>query len=371
MKKKRIIVSAISDLATDQRVHKVCLFLTSRNVEVSLIGRRLGKDIRLNRPYTTSSIRCYFKRGVLKYLEFNTKLFVRLLFAKADILLSNDLDTLVPNYVISNIRRKRLVYDSHEYFTGIAELAKSDFKKNIWAKIERTILPKIKTAYTVNESVSRKYAEEYGVEMKVVRNLPLLKNEPEQVSGRLFPAGKKILLMQGMGINEGRGYEEAVEAMQLLSDEYLLVIIGSGTILSKLREMTKNLKIEQKVQFMTPVPFEQLNKITRQADLGLTLDKPVALNNLLSLPNKLFDYIHAGVPVLASNLPEISAIISKYEVGMCVEEVKPDIIAKSINSIFDKKTKYDVWRCNTAVAAKELCWQNEEKQLNEIFSGLL
>src|SRR5690242_2879943 len=150
MRKKRVIVSAISDLSTDQRVHKVCLFLISKDAEVLLIGRRLGKEIRLNRPYSTKSIRCYFKSGALKYLEFNAKLFLKLLFAKADILLSNDLDTLVPNFVISNIRGKNLVYDSHEYFTGIAELANSNFKRKIWAKIERAILPKLKTAYTVN-----------------------------------------------------------------------------------------------------------------------------------------------------------------------------------------------------------------------------
>jgi len=371
MKKKRIVVSAISDLATDQRVHKVCLFLSSNNAEVLLIGRRLGKDIQLHRPYATSSIRCFFRSGALKYLEFNAKLFLRLLFAKTDILLSNDLDTLVPNFLISKIRRKKLVYDSHEYFTGIAELANSKFKRNVWSRIERTILPKIKIAYTVNDSISKKYAEVYGVKMKVVRNLPLAGNESEEISQPLFPPGKKVLLMQGMGINEGRGYEEAIQAMQLLSDDYVLVIIGSGTILNRLREMTKDFKIEHRVYFLEPVPFERLNKITRQAHLGLTLDKPVALNNLLSLPNKLFDYIHAGVPVLASNLPEVSAIILKYDVGICIEEVKPDIIAAAVKLIFDEKFTYNTWRSNTAIAAKELCWKTEEKQLNEIFSGLL
>jgi glycosyltransferase involved in cell wall biosynthesis len=368
--KRKIVVSVISDLVSDQRVHKVCNFLNDNNWDVTLIGRRHKQSLTLEeRSYKTERIQCVFNKGVLLYAEFMLKLFFRLLSKKPDVFLANDLDTLLPNFLISRLKNKKLVYDSHEYFTGVPELQNNSFKKNIWKGLESLILPKIKLAYTVNQSIADLYHSQYGIKMKVVRNVPVLENRPEKME-MLYPENKTILLLQGAGINEERGAEELVEGMSLLPDNYKLYFIGSGTVWNKLKEMTDRLNLNEKIEFIEKIPFSKLRDYTRQAHLGLSLDKPSCLNYKLSLPNKVFDYIHAGIPVLSSSVAEVKNIIDGFEVGITIKDVTPAYIAKAIENVFSNPALYNCWKENTYKAAEILCWQKEEKVLEEIFSSL-
>ena len=126
MTRKLITVSVISELTTDQRVIRICTTLQKMGFEVKVIAREFPDSLSLDDYlFKAKRIRCYFRKGFMQYAEFNTKLFFELLFSKTDYFLSNDLDTLVPNYLVSFIRRKKLFYDTHEYFTGVPELAKN------------------------------------------------------------------------------------------------------------------------------------------------------------------------------------------------------------------------------------------------------
>lgn len=365
--KKKIVVSVISDLVSDQRVHKVCLYLVANDFEVNLIGRENKKSLPVeHRSYKTERIFCYFNNGVLLYAEFMIKLFFKLFAKKTDVFLANDLDTLLPNYLVATSKNKKLVYDSHEYFTGVPELEKTVTKKRIWKGFENFILPKIKYAYTVNQSIADLYGSEYGINMKVVRNVPLLQPQAQDFK-KLYPEDKIILLLQGAGINEERGAEELIESMQLLPDKFNLYLIGSGTCWEKLKISTKKLQLQERVTFIEKLPFDQLRHYTEQAHLGLSLDKPVSLNYQLSLPNKIFDYIHAGIPVLASPVVEVKNIIENFEVGTTINEVTPNCIAAAVTDVFNNPSLYDYWKANTSKAAEILCWQNEQKVLDEIF----
>ncbi len=368
MKKRRIIVSVISDLVSDQRVHRVCSFLQENGFSVLLIGRRLKKSLPLGeRNYTTQRIRCYFTKGVLQYAEFNWKLFWKLLFKKTDLFLSNDLDTLLPNFFNAFLRRKKLVYDSHEYFTGTPELQNKPFKRKIWRTLEKMILPHLKYAYTVSQSIADQYQKDTGIKMKVIRNTPVLSEGSLVTKDEIFPGGKKILLLQGSGINKDRGAEELIQSMQLLPDDLLLVLIGSGDCWNDLKKLSKSLGLDDKVLFIEKVPFSELKRYTSQAHLGFSIDKPFCLNYQLSLPNKIFDYIHAGVPVLASDIAEVRKIIDAYQVGTIISEITPRTIADMVQSIFIDTIRYETWKKNTAKAANELCWQKEQFVLKEIF----
>lgn len=368
MKKKRVVVSVISDLVTDQRVHRVCSFLHENGFEVSLIGRKLKKSLPVeNRDYTVKRIRSHFDKGVLKYAEFDLKLFFKILFKKADLFLSNDLDTLVPNFIISRLRGKKLVYDTHEYFTGMPELQKKPFKKRIWKTVEKFILPKLKHAYTVSQSVADQYEKDYGIHLKVVRNTPVLTEQAPETSEKIFPEEKKVLLLQGSGINMDRGAEELIGSMKLLPEKFLLVLIGGGEAWKDLKKLPPEYGIENKVRFIEKLPPEELKKYTRGAYLGFSLDKPTNPNYCLSLPNKLFDYIHASLPVIASEIKEVKKIVDHYKVGAIISEVTPEAIAKTILMIDDDPDQYKIWKENTSKAAWDLCWQNEQIALKEIF----
>ena len=380
MANKRIIISVITDLATDQRIHKVATYLLEKGAEVQVIGRQFHDSLPLdNREYPTLRLPCRLRKGVFQYLEFNLRLLIQLLRTRGDIYLANDLDTLGPNFMVTKFRNKPLVFDSHEYFTGVPELKNRGFKRWIWKSLEKIILPKIKYAYTVNESIRKLYADEYGIDMQVVRNLPLLNQYPganespdlASDSGVILPSERKILIMQGAGINKDRGYEEAVEAMQLLPENFLLVIIGDGNVLPQLKEMVKRNFLEQKVMFVQRVPHQYLKSITKQGWLGLSLDKPISRNNSFSLPNKLFDYIHAGLPVLASGLVEVKKVIDLYNIGTFVNNVTPNAIAEAVLNIYQNENQYFLWKENTVKAALQLNWENEKKELDKVYDQLL
>lgn len=362
MQKPKAIVSVINDLVTDRRVHKTCTVLTEQGYEVTLVGRVLKNSLPLDeRAYKTHRMKLWFEKGVAFYAEFTIRLFFFLLKNKASLLVANDLDTLLPNYYFSNRRRIDLVYDSHEIFCEVPELQETPLKKKIWERLEKSIVPKLKYCITVNQSIANWFNQKYRVDFKVVRNIPD-KISVNKIKTRVelnLPTDKKIILLQGAGINIQRGAEEAVEAMQYV-DNAILLIIGGGDAVENLKFEVKRLKLESKVIMLPKMKPEELYQYTCNADIGLSLDKATNLNYQFSLPNKLFDYVFAGVPVLASPLIEIKSFIEKNNVGVCIENHTAKHIADKMNYMLTS-TDYNVWKANTKIAAQENSWEIEKK----------
>ncbi len=184
----------------------------------------------------------------------------------------------------------------------------------------------------------------------MVRNLPRRENKHPELSAeekewiasidRRIPQNKKILLLQGAGINAERGAEELVFSMIFLDGaRFHLLIIGGGDVFSKLEKIIQDNQLQGKITLIPKIPFSVLDHFTRQAHLGLSIDKPSVLNHRYSLPNKLFEYLHAGVPVLASRLIEQERIINHYQVGAYIDNHQPEHIAGKIREIFDDEDK--------------------------------
>lgn len=366
---KKVIVSVINDLVTDQRVHKVCLSLNAMGFDVKLVGRLLPNSMPMDeRPYKSHRMRLFFTKGAFFYAEYNIRLFIHLLFHKSDLLVSNDLDTLLPNFLIHKIKVKPIVYDSHEYFTQVPELVSRPRVQAVWKRIESWIFPKLKDVFTVNESIADLFENDYGIRPRVVRNIPIRKEKVKSATRKELGLSedKKILILQGSGINMHRGSEEMVEAMSFINNAQLL-IVGGGDVIEKLKEMAKSPELRDKVIFKPKQTYEKLMQFTANSDLGLTLDKDTNLNYRFSLPNKLFDYIHAGIPVLTSLLPEIKKVIDEYDVGDFVSSHKPEVIAAKVNEMLANDEQMEKWKKNTNFAAESLTWQNEEKELREVY----
>ena len=365
---KKIIVSVISDLVTDQRVQKECKTLHNMGYEVLLVGRKSRRTFILNDlPFKTLRFYNLFRRGPFMYLVFNTQLFFYLLFKKADVLWSNDLDTLLPNFIISRLKNVKLIYDSREYFT---ESVIKKTSKRIWEILERILFPHLKNVITVNDSIKNVYEKQYRVPVTVIRNVPY-QLQKLSVTKPVLPANKKILVMQGNGLNENRGAEEAVLMMQYLPDHFMLYFIGGGTILSDLKRMTNQLNLSHKIIFIDLLPYAEMMEYTKQCYLGLIFEKiDISDEHRFSLPNKFFDYLHAGIPVLSSKPVEIKAIMDKYHVGTFIESFKPESIAKTIIDISLNEEIYHQWKQNTVAAAHEYNWENEEKVLIHFMQNL-
>ncbi|WP_371133337.1 glycosyltransferase [Sediminibacterium sp.] len=338
---------------------------------VVLIGRKLPNSLEIPFwPFKTIRMHMLFLTGPLFYLFFNFRLFFILLIKKADLLYANDLDTLLPNYLISKIKKLPLIYDSHELFCEVPELVNAPFKQNIWRRVEKHILPKLKFCITVNDSIAKIFEKKYGVKFVAVRNISnTIENFNPKSKGELgLPDNKKIILLQGAGINIDRGAEELLDAMRLV-DNAILLIIGSGDVWTTLREKIKKNYLEEKVFLIDKIPKQELMHYTFNADLGLSIDKNTNLNYVNSLPNKIFDYIQAGVPILASRLPEIEKIINDYKIGDFIADHQPENIAFKINEMLssDKLLEY---KNNTKLAAKELNWANEKQKLISVIKSV-
>ena len=369
-KSKKAIISVINDLITDQRVDKTACVLTDLGFEVLMVGRHKSDSPRMpDRKYETLRMRLLWEKGALFYAEYNIRLFFLLLSRPADVLVSNDLDTLLPNFLVHKLKRIPIVFDSHEYFTQTPELVDRPKVQQVWKWIEKTIVPRLKDCITVNSSIAKLFKDEYLKHFKIVRNIPR-QNKSVEIPDRTslgLPLDRKIVLLQGSGINVQRGAEEAVEAMQYI-DNVLLLIVGGGDVLPVLKKMVVELSLQNKVMFVPRQTPDRLAGYTANADIGLTIDKDTNINYRFSLPNKLFDYIYAGVPVLATPLVELKNIIDHYQIGTFIENHDPLHIAATIDNLLKDETRLAFYKENTKKAAAELNWENEKKTLIEIFT---
>lgn len=371
--RRKAIVSVVSDLVTDQRVHRTALTLHEMGFSVTLVGRKQPDSLEvMERPYAFKRFRLPFHKGPLFYAVYNIRLFFYLLFRPASVYVSNDLDTLPANFLAAKLNGSKIVYDSHEYFTGVPELAGRPRIQAVWKWIERMLLPKVRHCITVNESIARLYQEEYKKKFEVIRNVPIKRAQPIESLRRStygLPEGKPVFLFQGAGINIDRGGEEAIDAIAGMSDAVLL-FIGGGDVTDVLKSKVREKRLETKVFFIPKQPMQQLAAFTRLADFGLSLDKSTNINYRFSLPNKLFDYIHAGLPVLVTDLPEVERIVRQYDIGMVVPSAEPHLLSEAMEQMI-RHPKLAAWKENLNIAAAELCWDREKLKLISLINNVV
>lgn len=361
--RKKIIISVSSDLCTDQRVQKVSMSCFEHGYDVLLLGRRLKNSQKISFPYSHKRFNLFFNHSVLFYAELNIRLFFFLTFSKCDIMLSNDTDTLLANYYASKFRRKKLVFDAHELFPEVPELINRPRVKTVWKSIENHIFPKLEATYTVSQSIADYYNEKYGIKMQVIRNMPYL----ESISSTQrtpYKTDRKTIIYQG-ALNIGRGLEWIIHAMPYIENA-LLVIVGEGDIKDKLQALTHTLNLSNRVSFVGKVLPDKLKEYTSSADLGLCLLENRGLSYYYSLPNRIFDYIQAGIPVLATDFPEIRNIVGKYKTGILINQYEPEYIAQVVNKILSEGFSTNHFQ----KLAADFCWENEEKTLLSIINGI-
>lgn len=360
----RIILFATTDLVSDQRVHRSASALLQEGHEVLTIGRKLFNTPKCADPkYKVKRFRMLFRKGFLFYFFFNVRIFFYLLFHRFDLACSNDLDTLLGCRLGCFFKGKTLVYDSHEYFTETPELIGRPITKGIWNVIERLCLKNVKYAYTVSQGIADEYNKKYGIKMEVIRNLPLRNENFGHKSVR------PTIIYQG-ALNKGRGLELAIEMIYNLPCYYLM-IVGAGDLEVKLRRRVIELNLIDRVEFRGRVPYEKLHALTSKAWMGISLEEDLGLSYRYALPNKLFDYIQAQIAVLVSDLPEMSRIVEKYDIGIVAKTRDPKELANLIADFFENKDRRERTIDNLIAANNQLIWENEQSKLVELYKKAL
>lgn len=365
---KTAVVSIINSIHTDARVQKTCNELLLIGYNVIVIDRNLHSvAAQSNYKFKLISLNFSINSGVLFYFFFQIKLFFKLINLQPTLLFSNDLDTLLPNYLVSKIKNVELIYDSHELFTEVPELKNNRIKKGCWRMLESFLVPKLKHLITVNNSIAKIYKSKYGKDFKVVRNIPenITLDKIKTRKELDLPDDKFIVLLQGAGINIDRGAEELIESLKLLDNRFLLLIIGGGDVWPKLVKLSLDEKIKTKIKLIERLPKAELMHYTFNANIGVSIDKSTNLNYYNSLPNKVFDYAYAGLPILASNLPEIASLVKKYNIGLVITSHEPKDIARGINEMIISSDFLN-WKENCKKLIQENNWNNERQVLQKV-----
>lgn len=371
----RVIVAVSNDLVTDQRVHRSCSALLEAGHSVCLVGRLLPASSPLARPYRTVRLRLLFHRSAFFYAEFNIRLFFFFLFSRADVFFANDTDTLLAASLAALLRRKALFFDAHELFPEVPELVHRPRIRRFWQSIEDLILPRIGSASlpgaccTVCQSIADFYRSRYGLSMAVVRNVPL-PSLPSPLYRR--PSKPFTILYQG-AVNVGRGIEWMIDAMAFLP-HCRFVVAGVGDLFNTLRRYAASKPYAQRIVFLGRLAPDQLHQLTLSADLGLVLLQNLGLNYYYSLPNRIGDFAHASVPVLASAFPEISRIVDTYHIGSCLpDNPSPRQIAQAVLQLFDDFASLDaaVIQRRFAAAQSDLSWSNDKNVFLRHFHTIL
>lgn len=314
---------------------------------------KLLKDIMANREFLQTI------KQEMKRLNF-----------KPDVIHCHDLNTLPVGCLLNNNLPSKLVYDSHELFNEMA--SKNKLEKKIGYVIEKFLIKKVDHLITVNPFVHKEFRKRYGhIPTTIIQNIPITYDngdvEQDNYLRRKYDLteNNRILLYQG-GINPERGLEKCIDAIPLLGDEYKLILLGSGRIVGELKNKVKALHLEKRVFFHDQVPSEKLAWYTKQADIGLVLYENTCLNNYLSTPNKIFEYLQAGLPTVASNHPGKNYIINEYRTGVTVEETPNGIR----DGILEIEKRYLEIKNNCMIARKKLTWQQENVKLTELYKVL-
>jgi glycosyltransferase involved in cell wall biosynthesis len=372
---RRILFTVTNDLQFYQRMRRICGTLSAAGYDVTLVGRRpIAPSSPLTQaPYTQIQLAgLIFSKGKLFYLEFNLRLLLFLLFKPCDAICSIDLDTAVPGIIAAKLRKKIHIFDAHELFTHVPEVARRPRIQAIWEKVQAFTFKHCDAAFTVGPAIAQYFTEKYHRPVEVVRNMPLAAPQnsyPDPDASKRFAAieNKKFILYQG-ALNEGRGLELLIQAMTNIPCE--LVLAGEGDMSQPLRKLTQSLHLENKVHFLGMIPPHQLPDLTKLAYIGFNVSENVGLSYYLSLNNKFFDYTQSHLPSLINPYPEYKQLLLEFQVGLLTEPTVESIIEQA-NELLNNQSLYQELKSQCIAASEKWTWEQETPKLLSIFESSL
>ena len=294
----------------------------------------------------------------------------------ADIYHAHDLNTLPAACLAKRKTGGKLVYDSHELYVEINRSKKqSRFAKFLLSKTEFLLIKSADHVITVSDSIGEELKRRYPIKrLTVILNAPSCRTVRHGLSLRdelKIPEFNKIIIYVG-NITINRGLEELIQSIVYLN-HCVVVIMGRASNFAysqKLKQLARDVAVENKVYYFGPVPFEDVTKYAASADVGVAPIKNACLSYYYCLPNKLFEYIAGGLPTVVSNFPELKRVIKEYNLGRTFNPDDPKDIAEAINYVLSDKDKYEEMKRNALQAAKVFNWENESKKLLEIYKKL-
>jgi glycosyltransferase involved in cell wall biosynthesis len=297
-----------------------------------------------------------------------------------DIYHAHDLNTLPVAYLVAKRDKAKLVYDSHELYVERNKLHPSTrLWKFLLRRLESFLVKRADAVLTVNETLAEVMAKRYRISRpEVVMNTPARLNESKLLTktnstlrNTLGLSPKFEVLLYVGRITFNRGLEQLIMSLGYLED-CCLVCMGGGDEKYKegLLSLAKETGVDQRFFFFGPVPSEKVVDIAGGADLGIAAIGNSCLSYYYCSPNKLFEYMNAGIPVIASAFPELEKVVLRHKIGLTFDPSNPQDIARAARQVLkDPKTRKQM-RQNALKAAKFYNWDNESEKLLQIYALL-
>ncbi|KKR05755.1 MAG: Glycosyltransferase [candidate division WS6 bacterium GW2011_GWF2_39_15] len=372
---KKVIVLLFNDFTNDNRVSKECKSLNDNGYEVELASTSFDKSLPKSENIKGFKVR-RFNVGSFKFLPFNLILFwlhTIINYRKEGIFHANDLYALPPAYVIKKVfnKKAKIIYDCHEHETEAPIYNGKFLLKKAAQLFERKMIYSADRVIVVSESIGKDYMEMYGLKkLHLVMNCPYFKS---YASTDLFrkelgiPKDKVIFLYQGL-YKEGRGVENLVELFKRLSkinDELVLVLLTYGEGIEALKESIKGIK---NIYWHDKAPLDVYMSYVASADWGILLIENICKSYNYALPNKLFDYVMCGLPVIVSNLKEVSQFVEREKVGYVIDSTNMEEMIKLLSCInSESRARFTK---NLESTSRRYTWENQEKELLNLYNTL-
>ena len=370
-----ICMVAFSDLRFDYRIFREAHSLSRSGHAVTILSTTFDEqplsgweqmDVQLLPIDRSQSLRKL-------YPMFWYWAYKRLISIKADVFHAHDLDALWPCARAATRLNKPLIYDSHELWTEQSSLVNRPLIQSIWNLLERQLVPQAHRIITVSQAIAESLSDKYQVKtpITVLRNLPMY--QPYENSFLLhneldISTDVPIVLYQG-GFLADNGLVEQIRAAKNFGDA-VFVLMGGGPCEQELKSIVNNEGLRNKVYFIDRVPFSKLHSYTCSANLGLCLIKGTGKSFYNSLPNKLFEYMMAGLPIIASNFPEMKNVIQKTGVGTTINPSDIHAISLEVQSILKNRRELDRLHESAVLASKIYNWEKESEVLIRLYSEL-
>jgi glycosyltransferase involved in cell wall biosynthesis len=389
--KVRCLLIVLNAFTHDSRVLRAAEALSASGWKVSVFALH-ENGLPLQQDEQTHEVRRFWLASrswprhrviqLFKYVECLLRMVWAGIQMKPTIVHANDLISLPIGYLVAKVLRARLVYDAHEYWADPSDKTEFPpwlFECGVW--LERVLARRADAVLTVSDGIAQEMARAMKIPPPVVvRNMPNAPcSEPTEVRQRVLrealgiDANTPIVLHVG-GIGPGRGLETLVLAMQRIDPPAVALLLGDGAPASycdDLKARVITLGLTNRIYFHPAVPPDEVCIFSAGATIGVATIESVCLSYQLCLPNKLFEYIQAGLPVIVSNLPEMKSVIEKYGVGETVPERDAMALATALNSLLSSPAKLQRYHRMAKVAAGELHWGQERLKLLGVYRQLL
>ncbi len=308
----------------------------------------------------------------IRFIQYNLRAAMIGKKLRADIYHAVDVDTLAAAFWAARKTRGKVIYEARELYTELEPLRGRNLVRSFWSNLEKRLIGKAARVVTINDSIAAELCRRYRIKKPdVIRNVAKSPNSIKPLDLRRkfgIPDDRKIIVYQGV-LRRGQGLLYQLDILQHL-DGVVMMFIGGGPIESKLQEKSSRLGLDDRVIFTGKVSPDELLNYTASADAGILLMEDIALNNRLALPQKLFQYLSAGIPQIVSPMPEISRFVEDEKTGVVVSLSDPREAADAIAGFILNENMYSEVKENCRKSALKNNWETESAKWIEIYKDL-